>query len=191
MTTLAIESSGPQGSVAVLRDGSLLFDARFECPRGRGTALFEHLEQAMHVAGKPDLVVVGTGPGSYNGLRASISAAWGIATACGAKLCGGSSLLGYDANEYFAIGDARADQVFIAHVKEARFLRPPELLPRLELRAHLAPRLPVFSSAALQDLPEATLQAPSAAILALRNFTDSHPRPIYLKPPHITQAKTK
>ena len=127
MNVLAIECSCPQGSVAVLRDGAVVKSWEFESPRGRGSELFAHLESAIGGHGSPDLVVVGTGPGSYNGLRTSIAAAWGIARARGARLAGVSSLLGYDAPEYFVAGDARANQWFLAHAANGKFLTPPML----------------------------------------------------------------
>jgi len=187
MNVLAIECSCPQGSLAVLKDGAVVGSWAFESPRGRGSELFAHLESAIGGHGGTDLVVVGTGPGSYNGLRASIAAAWGIATACGARLAGVSSLLGYDAPEYFVAGDARAGQWFLAHVAGGKFLSPPALHRPPEARGLLRPGIPVFATSALEDLPEAIVMPPRAGVLAARDFVEGVPAPVYLKPPHITK----
>ena len=191
MNTLSIECSCQHGSVAVLKDGAVVESWEFENPRGRGSELFAHLEFAVGGRGSPGLVVVGTGPGSYNGLRTSIAAAWGIARACGARLAGVSSLLGYDAPEYFVAGDARAGQWFLAHVADGKFLSPPALYRPPEARGFLKPGIPVFTASVLEDLPEALVAPPRAAILAARDIVDGLPVPVYLKPPHITKPAAR
>ena len=185
MNVLAIECSCEQGSVAILQDGSVMKSWKFESPRGRGSGLFPHLESALHECGRPGLVIVGTGPGGYNGLRMSIAAAWGVARACGARLAGISSLLGYDAPEYFVVGDARAGQWFLAHVANGKFRSPPALCCPQDAR--LLPGIPVFATSRLDDLPEAVVAAPCAGILASRDYAEGLPAPVYLKPPHITK----
>ncbi len=187
MNILSIECSCQHGSVSVLEDGELIETWDFECPRGRGNSLFGHLESALRISAPIDTVVVGTGPGGYNGLRASISVAWGIARARGARLAGVSSLLGYDAAEYFVAGDARAGQWFLAHVEQGAFLAPPLLYAPEDLRRLLKPGLPVFSTGDLTGLPEAIVRAPSATVLARRKPDSGMPVPLYLKPPHITR----
>ena len=131
-------------------------------------------------------MIVGTGPGSYNGLRMAISSAWGVARARGAKLAGVSSLLGYDAPEYFIAGDARANQWFIAHVANGAFLSRPALVSPQEAQNGLLPGIPVFATSGLKGL-EAIVAPPRAAILARRNFVEGVPEPLYLKAPHITK----
>lgn len=191
MNVLAIECSCRQGSVAILEDGALVKLWKFESPRGRGTGLFTHLESALRECGSPGLVVAGTGPGSYNGLRTSIAAAWGVARARGARLAGVPSLLGYDAPEYFVAGDARANQWFLAHVANGKFLSPPTLYSPQEALGFLRAGTPVFTTSGLEDLPEATVAPPCAGILGARDFAEGLPAPAYLKPPHITKPAAR
>ena len=191
MNVLSIECSCQHGSVAVLNDGAVVESWEFESLRGRGSELFAHLESALGGKWCPDHVVVGTGPGSYNGLRTSIAAAWGIARAAGARIAGVSSLLGYDAPEYFVAGDARAGQWFLAHVTNGKFLLPPALYLPPEARGTLRPGIPVFATSALEDLPEAVVAPPRAAILAVRDSVGGVPAPVYLKPPHITRPSAR
>ncbi|MBE2205786.1 MAG: tRNA (adenosine(37)-N6)-threonylcarbamoyltransferase complex dimerization subunit type 1 TsaB [Chthoniobacterales bacterium] len=187
MTVLCIECSSQLGSVAVLHGGELIHTAEFESPRGRGSHLFAHLKSALQHAGPLDAVVVGTGPGGYNGLRVSISAAWGIARARNVRLAGVSSLLGYEVPDYFVAGDARAGQWFLAHVQQGTFLSPPQLHSPEDLRKLFQPGEPVFSTGKLVGFPEAIVRPPSAAVLARRDVLPGHPAPFYLKPPHITK----
>jgi tRNA threonylcarbamoyladenosine biosynthesis protein TsaB len=97
MIAIALDTSGPVGSVAVVRethDGTrrVLADVAIDDGMRHGVALFPALESALRTAGVPardvGLVAVGTGPGSYTGLRVGVTAARALAYAAGARLVG-------------------------------------------------------------------------------------------------------
>lgn len=185
MRILTIECSSAGGSIA-LTDGERVLRARtFENPRGRGTAFFGALEEEVSCGDTLDLVLVGTGPGSYNGLRASIAAAWGIARARAVPLRGICSLLGYEAADYHVLGDARAGQWFHAHIRAGSLTAAVALLTPEEARARLQPGIPVFTPT--PSIGDACLAFPSAVALARHVHQAGSAEPIYLKPPHITQ----
>ncbi len=185
MTILSIECSSAIGSITLTQDGEVLHECSFENPRGRGTAFFEALANASRHIETLDLVLVGTGPGSYNSLRTSIAAAWGLARARSARLKGICSLLGYEPAEYHVLGDARANQWFHAHIRNGHLVTAPALLTPNEALAQLTPGVPVFSTSTL--LHQATLASPQAIHLARRAAQAGPAEPIYLKPPHITK----
>ncbi|MFM8764992.1 MAG: tRNA threonylcarbamoyladenosine biosynthesis protein TsaB, partial [Spartobacteria bacterium] len=170
------------------RDGEVLHECSFENPRSRGPAFFEALANASRHIESLDLVLVGTGPGSYNSLRTSIAAAWGLARARSAQLQGICSLLGYEPAEYHVLGDARANQWFHAHIRNGHLAAAPALLSPDEALAQLTPGVPVFSTSPL--LQEATLASPQAIHLARRAAQAGLTEPIYLKPPHITKPSS-
>ena len=186
MTILTIECSSAIGSIALTRGDEILHECSFENPRGRGTAFFEALESSSRHIEALDLVLVGTGPGSYNSLRASIAAAWGLARARSARLQGICSLLGYEPAEYHVLGDARANQWFHAHIRNGHLAAAPALLTPDEALAQLTPGVPVFSTSSLRY--QATLASPQAIHLALRAAQAGPAEPIYLKPPHIPKS---
>ena len=184
MTILTIECSSATGSIALTRDSEVLHECSFENPRGRGTAFFESLEKTNRHIDSLDLVLVGTGPGSYNSLRASIAAAWGLARARSAPFQGICSLLGYEPQEYHVLGDARANQWFHAHILHGHLASPPALLTPDEAKSRLTPGVPVFTTSPL--IEHAHCASPQAIHLARRATQAGHAEPIYLKPPHIT-----
>ena len=186
MTILTIECSSAIGSIALTQGGEVLHECSFENPRGRGTAFFEALANASRHIEILDLVLVGTGPGSYNSLRASIAAAWGLARARSARLQGICSLLGYEPAEYHVLGDARANQWFHAHIRNGHLVAAPALLSPDEALDQLTPGVPVFSTSSL--CYQATLASPQAIHLARRAAQAGPAEPIYLKPPHITKS---
>ena len=188
MRILALENSGSAGSVAVVCDGKVESLEFFSSPRGRGSGLFA----AMASAGRPDvdLVLVGTGPGGYNGLRTSIAAAWGFARARKIPVAGACSLLGFDAPDYFVLGDARAGEWFCGRVTDGHLTGAPELLPPDLAIARIGDEIPVFSTTALPSLARACVQCPRADFLAARAYEAGPAQPIYLKPPHITKARS-
>jgi tRNA A37 threonylcarbamoyladenosine modification protein TsaB len=186
MKTLAIECSSGRGSIAAIEGEKLCFSLEFENPRGRGSEFFAALADATTRFDVFDQVLVGTGPGSYNGLRASIAAAWGLARVRGVSLNGIPSVFGYDAPEYFVIGDARAGQWFFAHIRDGALVTPIDLLPSEQAIARLASGLPFFSTSPLLD--SNCFVAPQARYLA-RHIDQAGPaEPIYLKPPHISKS---
>lgn len=185
MKTLAIECSSGRGSIAVTDGDRLFFSLEFENPRGRGSEFFATLEEAVVRCDDFKQVVVGTGPGSYNSLRASIAAAWGLARARGAELKGIPSVFGYDAPEYFVIGDARAGQWFLARIRQGALVGQIELLPPDEATSRLMGEHPVFSTSPILD--SACFEAPQARFLPRHPDQAGSAEPIYLKPPHITK----
>lgn len=184
MKTLVIECSSGSGSLAIDEDGHTAHRRIFANPRGRGGELFSALAAA--VPQHPDLgrVVVGTGPGSYNALRAGIAAAWGIARARGIPLLGICSLLGYEPADYDVIGDARAGQWFFGSIRRGALSTPVRLLRPDQALALMDGSVPVFSTSPLADA--AIQEYPRADLLATRADQAGPAEPIYLKPPHIT-----
>lgn len=205
---LALDCATATGSVALVREtGKENFEIvrtlTFPAPRGRGGALFSVLEEILSEADGLTRVVAGTGPGSYNGIRAGLAAAWGIATARGIPLIGLSSLLGLADGSYLTVGDARRGQFYFARVHEGNFLEPPALFSPGEILQKInggTPPMegpdpkeewPIFVPEPIEFLPQAIPQSPQAVRLATRAAFaprgENLPEPLYLKPAHITR----
>ncbi len=188
---LALDASGAAGSVALVEDEETVREIAVETPRGRGGALFAALEEILSGAGPLERVVVGIGPGSYNGIRSAIAVAWGIAQARQIPLVGLSSLLGLDEGDYSAVGDARRGQFYLAAIRDGKFVREPGLLEQAELLQQLEPGR-IYVPEALEILPQATVRAPDATRLARlgRRLEPAQAglEPLYLKPAHITKS---
>jgi len=187
---LALDCSTSVGSVALVQSDETICESFIETPRGRGGALFSTLEKTLRQAPEIHRVVVGLGPGSYNGIRSALAVGWGIARARGVPLIGICSLLGLGEGAYDATGDARRGHFYYARVRAGRLVEQPLLLDRAGLLAAVEPGMPVFVPAPLDFLPQAITQSPSAARLCRFAATfEPHteiPEPLYLKPAHIT-----
>lgn len=191
---LALDASSASGSVALVRGRDTVQEIPISTPRGRGGALFTALQEILHDAPVLERVVVGTGPGSYNGIRSAIAAAWGIAQARSIPVVGLSSLLGLAEGDYTAVGDARRGQFYLARIAHGAFLSEPALYEKNELLAHLGSG-PIYVPETIDWLPQATVQGASAAHLA-RLGANLVPaiaglEPLYLKPAHITRTATR
>lgn len=185
MKLLAIECSSASGSIALVEDGRTHWELVFENPRGRGGEFFAALEESAIRSDDFEGVLVGTGPGSYNGLRASIAAAWGLARARGVPLQGVPSVFGYDAAEYVVLGDARAGQWFFALVRDGCLVGDIALLAPEAAQSAIPSGLPVFTTSPLLEF--ACFECPRARFLPNRLDQAGPAEPIYLKPPHITK----
>ncbi|MGA7214563.1 MAG: tRNA (adenosine(37)-N6)-threonylcarbamoyltransferase complex dimerization subunit type 1 TsaB [Terrimicrobiaceae bacterium] len=190
---LALDASTTRGSVALVSDHEPLREIFIDSPRGRGGALFSALEKIVGEAADIERVIVGVGPGSYNGIRSALAVAWGIATARGIPLVGISSLLGLDEGSYCAVGDARRGQYYFARVSGGRFVVEPELLQKAQLVVLLSqtPDIPILAPAPIEFLQGVVVRTPSAARLArlAADWQPNRPEPLYLKAPHITGPK--
>lgn len=121
---LAIETSTPRGSVAVVkRDATVVYERSFSSERSHNSQLFEPLREALEQCGS-DLraIVVGTGPASYTGVRIGIAAAQGVAMSRGVPLIGLASVLAPEldalgnSGKFVVCGDARRGKYFVAEV---------------------------------------------------------------------------
>jgi len=201
MNILALDSSSQAVSVAFVTRSNgqtnIIFQETLHQARFESSSLFTGMLKAKNVAGSPNAVVVGLGPGSYNGLRAGIAAARAFATAMEIPLYAFPSPLAVEGppDGFWVIGDARGGHYWIACVKEGGFLEKPFLSPSHLATLHMAtrPDLPVISSTALDGIPRLHIASPMAGLLATLSENggpfDGTPEPLYLKPPHITSPR--
>jgi tRNA threonylcarbamoyladenosine biosynthesis protein TsaB len=211
---LVIETSTPHASIArVAADGSV--EQRGFCSdRNHNALLFEPLQELLAGDGKPSLVLVGSGPGSYSGTRVGIAAAQGIAIAMGCPAVAVPSILAVPAAangaRCLAIGDARRGSFWTARIGDCRLLEEPSLCDAEELGQRIAQAvadgLSVFSFEDIARFPLTDelsalvkIEIPNATRLwkawcgtaeeTRRKWSAEIPQPLYLKPPHITPAK--
>lgn len=101
---VALETSGPVGSVAVARSGDVLARTFLVSERGHATDLLPAIERSLEEAGVTrsgiEGVVVGAGPGSFTGVRVAAAMAKGLAHGLDVPLWAPSSL------EAAALGDS-------------------------------------------------------------------------------------
>ncbi len=133
---LAMDTSGPSLSVALMRDGLALF----ECVRRSGLTHSESLmpmvDEALR-AGKlsmadVDLVAVVKGPGSFTGVRIGVSSAIGLSQALNKPCVGINALeaMAFCASLFDGVvcplQDARASQVYAAAFRKGKRVMPDE-----------------------------------------------------------------
>lgn len=118
---LALDTSGPLGSVAVGVDGRVLAGVDLTERREHASRLVPAIEETLERASvsREDLtgIVVGEGPGSFTGVRVAAATAKGLARALDLPLRAVSSLtaaaLAADAGSIrYALFDARGDRVY-------------------------------------------------------------------------------
>lgn len=205
-TVLAIEISTPHGQVAVTRGDEVLYTTEFASQRSHNAQLFAPLRDALAAVGDAlDLIVVGTGPGSYTGVRIAIAAAQGISLSRGAPVVGLPSILAPDgANDsasFCIVGDARRDSYYTARIENGVLCDGIHLLPYAELSTWIAQQAhPVFTfeprvaeiDGIILAIPSVVLLAKAAANLSATDIirqTVAPIEPIYLRDAFITTPK--
>ena len=93
----------------------------FTSERSHNSQIFAPLEEAlMSCNHAPSLNVVGTGPGSYTGIRIGIAAGLGLSMALKAPIIGIPSICCAESTDqnslYHVIGDARRESWYVASV---------------------------------------------------------------------------
>lgn len=128
MLILAFDTATDVATTALVDDGEVLGERATRAARVLADA-DALLREAGAGPGKLSRLVVGTGPGSFTGVRIGLAAARGLAFACSLPIAGVSTL---DALASVAPGarpviDARRKEVFTLIGGERRCLRPEEL----------------------------------------------------------------
>ena len=198
---LAIDTSTRTGRISVAAGQTVVFATDFHSERSHNSQIFSPLGDAISACGgKLQRIAVGTGPGSYTGVRIGIAAGIGLAMARKVPIAGIPSpcfaAAAPLASSYTVVGDARRGSVFVAGVDRGELVSEPSLHPQGE-----PPPItdPVFTFDESPCLPGALPTIPSAsrlAVLAATMPTDDFgalartaPEPIYLRPPFVTQPK--
>lgn len=154
-TTLALDASTNQGSVAVINDRTIVTEALVAI-RGRDDerlmpAVADALSRAGLDLARVDRIVCGAGPGSFTGLRIAASLAKGMALGADKPLLAVSSLAlivagnvrSGDSGRYLAVLDALRGECFVGSFKSdgggLRQSGVARLIPRAEVRAVAEP----------------------------------------------------
>ena len=209
---LAIETSVTEATIVLWADDGIVASRSFSSERSQECDLFGPLQDVLSQLPPEEslsLVLVGTGPGSYNGARVGIAAAQAIAHVHGCGVAGLCSFEGVPhAREHqhiWAVGDARRGSYFLLPLKDGRACPTPELLGEEELIHRLAncegpkitfespERLPgnyeyIRTSSIAENLVKSWLGRTAGEQQSLQN---TPVEAFYLRPPHITKSKKK
>ncbi len=97
MLILAVDTTTPGGSVALLEGGSLLAEANVDSAATHSARLFRSIDFLLDARGKDirdvDAFAVAAGPGSFTGIRIGIGAIKALALASGRPVVAVSTLL--------------------------------------------------------------------------------------------------
>ena len=140
MLTLALETSTSLGSIALGSGGTLVAECALGVRATHSETVLDEVDRLLRRAGKRTdeigRVVVGSGPGSFTGVRIAASLAKGLCHALGLPLYAYSSLRAVAASvavsPVCALFDARRDEVYAAAWPEGALgepLFPPAVEP--------------------------------------------------------------
>lgn len=204
MNILAIETSLPHASLTLVRNGDVLVSEHWETERNHDSYLFPALQKALDALGdaKPELILVGAGPGSYGGVRVALAAAVGLAQVTGAQtaaLCSWRQLAEPGA---VVVSDARRGSWTIRRHDGSISVITGEQLA--ELQQNGTRLLTIESRETLRKMgitPDRDKLIPTAEglVRSWNAMTENEQRiavstpaePIYVRPPHITTPLRK
>ena len=195
MLTLAQDTSTPTGSIALGLDGRVLIESRLSVRAVHSESVLPEIDRLVDSTGFAPLdirrIVVGSGPGSFTGVRIAAALAKGIRAATGAELFAYSSLATIAAGSggsgrVCAAIDARRGQVYAAgyalgacFAQEFEPVAEPfdQVLSRLSPPAEWSlaaaipePLLQQAILAGLEVLPPASGEPGAASLLALADL---------------------
>ena len=127
MRVLALDTSTPVTTCALLEDEQVVWEKSIEPPLKAGEVLPEALGDLEGVQG----IAVGVGPGSFTGLRVGLAAAKALAYARKLPIAGASSLqaLALDAlGPVYAATEARKGELFVQPFEKGEPKGPVQIL---------------------------------------------------------------
>ena len=166
MLLLALDTSSPKGSCAVVRDGALLSERTWIRDRSHGEfvvgAIDDVLREADAKIAALDGLAVGVGPGSFTGIRVALSAAKAIAYAAS------KPVYAFDACELLAEGAPADSRPLLTLVEANRDL--------VYVAAFSAERARVWPTRAMpaKSVVEAAQPGPWACVGARAAFADTN-----------------
>lgn len=210
---LAMETSCPRASLCLRVDGQDIYTAEWVSERSHNSRIFDFLKEAKPFleAHPPEFILVGSGPGSYSGIRVALAAADGLALVYGSRVVAMPSweALPHEGKNALVISDARrggwalaefcggalSESFRIVSAEEAddairqaqgngMLLLSCEEGKKLESKGWTGFRFGLVPSA--QGILDSWTRKSHEEQLKL---TAIPPSPLYLRDPHITPAK--
>ena len=211
---LVLETSVTEASLVLACDGEIHARSSFTSERSQEVDLFPPLQEILSSLPSTErlsTIIIGTGPGSYNGARVGIAAAQAIAQTHQCSVAGLCSFEGVtqirNSLQAWAIGDARRGSFFIMEILNGKSTSKPDLLEHSEFLDRLAScdgPIATFENPDRLKLPDghSVIEASSTAEVLLESWLSRSSEekdallkiPVeafYLRPPHITKAKPK
>jgi tRNA threonylcarbamoyladenosine biosynthesis protein TsaB len=189
---LAFDTATRVATSALLRNGDVLGERRSDARAVLGEA-HALLEEAGAEPGDLDALVVGTGPGSFTGVRMGLAVARGLGLALELPGAGVSTLLAFDLDRVEPVLDAKRGEVFASGPRAAR---PEELDVRgKRLAGDGAVRYREVFEAAGAEVPldDDPVHLPNPALLVARACGVFGPieaiEPIYLRAPDAKEPR--
>lgn len=205
MNILAIETSVPTASLCLYADGAVACSRSWTAERNHDAYLFPALQDALTALGERPLhdIVVGAGPGSYGGVRVALAAGVGLAAVKKAQLVAVCSWAQLAAGEACVVSDARRGGWTLRRPSgDICILTTEELLAELHAGtcirstepagAFAAKSLPTPAEEGVTPTAEGLVQTWLCMAEEEREAARKRPaEPIYVRPPHITEALHK
>lgn len=202
---LSIDTSTQLGQVVLLSEGKVVYEEAFVSERSHNSQIFAPLEKALNRCDtKVSLIVVGSGPGSYTGVRIGIAAGIGISMVKKIRMIGIPSIcaaeLKDNLTEYVFVGDARRGEKYFVNVQNHQLLSDPVIVKSDENFDNIIQdkSKPIISFENSIH-PKAIETKPSAIKLAhlgnqmtndeINELSKKTPIPLYLRSPFITKPK--
>lgn len=193
---LAIETSSPHHSICLARVSApddVIAASSWEGLGRSGRLLLELDALRPHLPGVR-LIAIGTGPGSFSGIRAAISAAKGLRAVLGTPLIGicSADAVAADLARVSRLGvfaDAKRKELYVTEYALGQRLRGPATIPSEGLEDYLARLTFAVSAEPIPGIPNrATPSATRLAQLAAASWRahpgrHEDPEPIYLRGP--------
>ncbi len=173
---LAIDTSTSKTSVALICDGTVIFNQSHTDPLAHGEVLPKLVAQALVLNNKIDLVAVGMGPGPFTGLRVGVAFAQSFALASEIDWVGVCSLdamaAGINKGEFILSTDARRKERFWARYKDGLRITEPAVSNASELEKF---GIPVLNEGEYYPDP--------VALAKIAQSSKSVEQPIYIRKP--------
>lgn len=202
MNILAIETSVPRASLCLQKGDVVVCQSEWEAERNHDAHLFPALSEALDALGNDslDYVLVGSGPGSYGGVRVALAAAVGITTVTGARLVAVESWAQLAEPSACIVADARRGGWTVRFPDgQINVLSPDELqaLDAVVLSTEPIGKLSHLNLSRLKK--EALIPTAIGLVSTWLSSSDSEresmlarpAEPIYVRPPHITESVRK
>ena len=204
MNLLAIETSVTDATLCLYTGGGFAAESAWHAERNHDAYLFPALQRALDALGDAplDAVLVGAGPGSYGGVRVALAAGVGISMVRGARLVAVPSWDQLAKDGAYIISDAKRGgwtprkpdgAISVITTEELQALKnggafvasveKDETLQKRGVNIELCGLVPTA-----QGLVETWLGMDDSARAAL---AAKPAEPIYVRPPHITDAVHK